>query len=64
MVLSGVLGSGLDLSCREESGQTKVGIDATAKPLRKELPPQARIPAKVMEGLDLKDFAGNIEKYV
>ncbi len=64
MVLPGVFGSDLDLSCSEESVQTKVGIDATAKPFRKDLPPQAKIPEKVMAGIDLTGFVGDIEKYL
>ena len=64
MVLPGVLGSDLDLSCREESVQTKVGIDATAKPFRKDIPPLAKVPDEVMARVNLKDFVGDIEGYV
>jgi 2,5-furandicarboxylate decarboxylase 1 len=64
IVLPAVLGSDLDLSCREESVQTKVGIDATAKPFRKDIPPPAKIPDKVMAGVELKDFVGDVDKYV
>jgi 2,5-furandicarboxylate decarboxylase 1 len=64
MVLPGVLGSDLDLSCREESVQTKVGIDATAKPFRKDIPPLAKVPDDVMARINLKDFVGDIEGYI
>jgi 2,5-furandicarboxylate decarboxylase 1 len=64
MVLPGVLGSDLDLSTPEECVQTKVGIDATAKPFRKDLPPLAKIPDEIMEGLNLKDFVGDIEDFI
>lgn len=64
MVLPGVLGSDLDLSCREESVQTKVGIDATAKPFRKDIPPVAKLPDEVMRRIDLRDFVENIEDYL
>jgi 2,5-furandicarboxylate decarboxylase 1 len=63
MVLPGVLGSDLDLSCGEESVQTKVGIDATAKPFRKDLPPLAKIPDEVMSRINLEDYVGNLGNY-
>lgn len=64
MVLPGVLGSDLDLSCSEESVQTKVGIDATAKPFRKNLPPLGKVPEEVMSRIDLRDYIGDPADYV
>ncbi len=64
MVLPGVLGSDLDLSCREESVQTKVGIDATAKPFRKDFPPERRIPQGILGRIDLKHYIPNVEDYI
>ncbi len=64
MILQGVLGSDLDLSCREESVQTKVGIDATAKPFRKDLPPERKIPEAVMNYIDLKQYIPNLDDYI
>jgi hypothetical protein len=59
-----VLGSDLDLSCREESVQTKVGIDATAKPFRKDYPPERKIPDGIMSRIDLKHYIPNPEDYI
>jgi len=64
MILPGVLGSDLDLSCREEAVQTKVGIDATAKPFRKDLPPERKLPDEVMRRINLKDYITNPEDYL
>jgi len=58
MVLPGVFGTDLDLSAPVEAVVTKVGIDATGKPFRKDLPPVAKIPDEVMTGIDLKDYLG------
>jgi len=59
-----VFGTDLDVSAPEKSSVTKVGIDATAKPFRKSLPPVERIPDEVMNGLGLKDYIDNINDYV
>ena len=64
MILPGVLGSDLDLSCREESVQTKVGIDATAKPFRKDLPPERKMPDEVMSRINLSDYIPNFGDYI
>jgi UbiD family decarboxylase len=64
MILPGVFGSDLDLSCQEESVQTKVGIDATAKPFRKDFPPERKIPDEVMKRINLRDYIANPEEYV
>jgi 2,5-furandicarboxylate decarboxylase 1 len=63
MILPGVLGTDLDLSAPQESVVTKVGIDATAKPFRKDMPPVARLPDDVMTRINLKDFIANLENY-
>lgn len=63
IVLPGILGTDLDLSAREESVVTKVGIDATSKPFRKDMPPVAKVPDEVMKRIQLKDFIPNIEDY-
>jgi UbiD family decarboxylase len=63
MIFPGVLGSDLDISAPQESVLTKVGIDATAKPFRKDLPPERRIPEDVMNRIDLKDYVPNPEDY-
>jgi 2,5-furandicarboxylate decarboxylase 1 len=64
MILPGVLGTDLDLSAREESVVTKVGIDATAKPFRKDMPPVAKVPDHIMKRINLKDYIANLEDYV
>lgn len=61
MVLPGVLGTDLDVSAREESVVTKVGIDATAKPFRGDLPDVAKVPDAVMKRIQLKNYIRNLE---
>lgn len=63
LVLPAVLGTDLDVSAPEESLVTKVGIDATAKPFRKDLPPVAKIPEEMMNRVHLKDYILNLEDY-
>jgi UbiD family decarboxylase len=63
MILPGVLGTDLDMSAREEGVLTKVGIDATAKPFRKNFPPVAKLPDEVMKRINLKDYIPNPERY-
>jgi 3-polyprenyl-4-hydroxybenzoate decarboxylase len=64
MILPGILGTDLDLSAAQEAVVTKVGIDATAKPFRKDLPAVAVIPEDVMKRLNLKDFIANAEELI
>ena len=63
MILPGVFGSDLDLSCQEEGVQTKVGIDATAKPFRKDFPPERKIPEEIMSRINLNYYIPNLENY-
>ena len=63
MILPGVLGTDLDMSAREEGVLTKVGVDATAKPFRKDFPPVAKLPDEVMKRINLKDYIPNPERY-
>jgi 2,5-furandicarboxylate decarboxylase 1 len=63
MILPGVLGSDLDLSAPQEAAVTKVGIDATAKPFRKDIPPIGKVPDEVMSRVDLKRYIPDIEDY-
>jgi len=60
MILPRIFGSDLDLSCEEEGAQTKVGIDATAKPFRKDFPPESKIPDEVMNRINLNYYIPNI----
>ena len=62
MILPGILGTDLDLSSAQEGVVTKVGIDATAKPFRKDYPPVAVVPDDVMKRINLKDFIANAEE--
>ena len=64
MILPGVLGSDLDLSAPEEGVVTKVGIDATAKPFRKDLPPVAKVPEETMNRIDLEKYIPNLDDYL
>ncbi len=64
MILPGVLGTDLDLSAPAEGVVTKVGIDATAKPFRKDLPPVASIPEDVMARIDLKKYIKDVERLI
>jgi 2,5-furandicarboxylate decarboxylase 1 len=64
LILPGILGTDLDLSAPREGIVTKVGIDATAKPFRKDLPPEAGIPDEVMKRIDLKEYIPDMKKYL
>ena len=64
LILPGILGTDLDISAAEESVVTKVGVDATAKPFRKDMPPVAKVPDEVMNRVNLTDFIPDPEKYV
>jgi UbiD family decarboxylase len=64
MILPGILGTDLDLSAAQEAVVTKVGIDATAKPFRKDLPPVAVVPEDVMKRIDLKKYIPKPEDLV
>jgi 2,5-furandicarboxylate decarboxylase 1 len=63
MILPGILGTDLDISAHEVSSVTKVGIDATAKPFRKDMPPVAGVPDEVIDRIKLEEFIGNPEDY-
>jgi 2,5-furandicarboxylate decarboxylase 1 len=63
MILPGVLGSDLDLSAPQEAVVTKVGIDATAKPFRKDMPPLAKVPDEIVNRINLRDYIPNLEGY-
>ena len=56
-----MLGTDLDLSAPQESVVTKVGIDATAKPFRKDMPPVAKLPDEVVSRINLKELIANLE---
>lgn len=64
MILPGILGTDLDLSASEEAVVTKVGIDATAKPFRKDLPPVATVPEDVLARIDIKDYIQDVGRYI
>jgi 2,5-furandicarboxylate decarboxylase 1 len=64
MILPGVFGSDLDLSAPQEGVLTKVGVDATAKPFRKDFPPERKIPDGIMSRIDLKHYVPNPEDYI
>jgi 3-polyprenyl-4-hydroxybenzoate decarboxylase len=64
MILPGILGTDLDMSAQEESVVTKVGVDATAKPFRKDMPPVAKLPDEVMKRINLKNYIPNPEDYL
>ncbi|MCX8023537.1 MAG: UbiD family decarboxylase [Syntrophorhabdaceae bacterium] len=64
MILPGVLGTDLDLSAPAEGVVTKVGIDATAKPFRKDMPPVVSVPEDVMASIDLKKYIKNLNRLI
>ena len=64
MILPGILGTDLDLSAPQESVVTKVGIDATAKPFRRDMPPVAGVPEDVMARIKLEEYIKDIKKLV
>jgi 2,5-furandicarboxylate decarboxylase 1 len=61
LILPGVLGTDLDLSAPQEGVLTKVGIDATAKPSRRDMPPVAKLPDEVMKRIRLEDFIPRLD---
>jgi UbiD family decarboxylase len=62
MILPGVLGSDLDLSAAQEAVVTKVGVDATAKPFRRDFPPERKIPEEIMSRINLREYVSNFEE--
>lgn len=60
LILPGVLGSDLDISAPMEGMVTKVGIDATAKPFRKDMPEIGKINEEMMAKVDIKKFIKKI----
>lgn len=56
LILPGVLGTDLDLSAPEESVVTKVGIDATAKPLFQNYPDIGRISKDLLDSIDTEQI--------
>jgi 3-polyprenyl-4-hydroxybenzoate decarboxylase len=63
MILPGVLGSDLDLSAPQEAVVTKVGVDATAKPFRRDFPPERKIPEEIMSRINLREYVPNFEDF-
>lgn len=61
LILPGVLGTDLDLSAPQEGVLTKVGIDATAKPFRRDMPPVAKLPDEVMKRIRLEEYISNLD---
>jgi hypothetical protein len=57
-----VLGSDLDLSAAQEAVVTKVGVDATAKPFRRDFPPERKIPEEIMSRINLREYVPNFEE--
>ncbi|MBI2848914.1 MAG: UbiD family decarboxylase [Chloroflexi bacterium] len=59
MILPGMMASDTDISSSTEPGVvTKMGIDATAKPFRKDYPALPKVPKEVMARIDLKELLG------
>lgn len=54
LILKDVLGTDLDISAPREAIVTKVGIDATAKPFRKDLPPAGQVPEEIVARIDVE----------
>ncbi len=56
LILPKILGTDLDISAPIEGMVTKVGIDATAKPFRKDLPEIGKIDEDMLSKIDIKKF--------
>jgi UbiD family decarboxylase len=55
-IITNARGSDLDPSTKEDGYTGKWGVDATAKPSLERYTPRHRLPAAVMQRLDLKDY--------
>jgi len=55
-IISGVLGTDLDISAAENGLITKVGIDATAKPYLKDIPNPAMIPKEILKAIRIEEY--------
>lgn len=60
LIIPGSLGTDLDISAPEEAVVTKVGIDATAKPFRDQLPPEGEISAEHLEKADIAKYLSQL----
>ncbi|MEE9549655.1 MAG: UbiD family decarboxylase [Candidatus Binatia bacterium] len=56
VIIPGVRGSSLDPSSGAEGVVTKMGIDATAKPVLSSYPKRNKVPQEVMDRLNLGDY--------
>ena len=56
VIIPGVRGSSLDPSSGNEGVVTKMGIDATAKPVLSSYPKRNKVPQEVMDRLNLGDY--------
>jgi len=56
VIIPGVRGSSLDPSSGNEGVVTKMGIDATAKPILSSYPKRNKVPQEVMDRLNLGDY--------
>ena len=56
LIMPGVMGTDLDISDKEEAVTTKLGIDATAKPFRKDLPHVGKVSEKYLEETDISKY--------
>jgi len=57
-IISNARGSDLDPSTKEDGYTAKWGVDATAKPSLAAYTPRHRIPKKIWQRINLKDFTG------
>jgi 2,5-furandicarboxylate decarboxylase 1 len=57
-IVPGARGSDLDPSSQPDGFTSKIGIDATAKPLLKDFADRNRIPPEVLERIRLEDYLG------
>lgn len=56
LIIPGIIGTDLDLSAVPEGYMTKVGIDATAKPFRKDLPKVGQISPEHLQKADISKY--------
>jgi len=61
LIIPGSLGTDLDISTREGAIVTKVGIDATAKPFRHNMPPVGQISPEHLDKIDISRYLSRLD---
>lgn len=62
LIIPGSLGTDLDISTMEGAIVTKVGIDATGKPFRRDMPPAGQISQEHMDKVDISSYLAQLRQ--